>query len=127
MTRAEYLREWRKNNPERQRVNRERWRAANPERTREINRNTDRRLRESVIDGYGGACRCCGETTYAFLTIDHVDGGGSVERRDFPGQGKFLRRLRDEGFPDRYRLLCWNCNSGRAVNGGICPHEEART
>jgi hypothetical protein len=30
-------------------------------------------------------------------------------------------------FPnDVLRLLCFNCNCGRAKNGGICPHEETK-
>lgn len=27
-------------------------------------------------------------------------------------------------YPEGFQLLCWNCNCGRAINGGICPHEE---
>lgn len=31
-----------------------------------------------------------------------------------------------EGKTDGLRLLCANCNWGRAMNAGICPHEEER-
>jgi hypothetical protein len=31
---------------------------------------------------------------------------------------------RREGYPDKYRVLCFNCNSGAGANGGICPHKD---
>ena len=33
-----------------------------------------------------------------------------------------LKRL---GWPrDRYQLLCANCNFGKLMNGGVCPHQQ---
>jgi hypothetical protein len=33
-----------------------------------------------------------------------------------------LKRL---GWPkEKYRILCANCNHGRALNGGVCPHQQ---
>lgn len=29
----------------------------------------------------------------------------------------------DQGFPPSFRVLCYNCNSGRARNRGVCPHQ----
>lgn len=89
---------------------------------------TNKRVRArqfaAVLAAYGGACACCGETTPAFLTIDHVDGGGAEHRREV---GRDIYRwLVREGFPDGFRLLCWNCNCGRERNGGMCPHETQR-
>ena len=36
--------------------------------------------------------------------------------------------LRRQGPQDRYQLLCANCNFGKLMNGGVCPHQskEAR-
>lgn len=84
-----------------------------------------RRRKEEVKQAYGGECACCGETRSAFLTIDHMNNDGAEHRRKMrPGGrgcgGKIYTILKNEG----YRLLCWNCNSGRAVNGGTCPHQE---
>jgi hypothetical protein len=81
------------------------------------------RLRDEVYVAYGLSCSCCGETELAFLTIDHVN--GRTPEDDKRGAGLY-RLLIDLGFPDDYRLLCFNCNSGRERNGGICPHELAR-
>ena len=33
-----------------------------------------------VLDHYGRACSCCGETEPAFLTIDHVNNDGAEHR-----------------------------------------------
>jgi hypothetical protein len=81
------------------------------------------RLRAEVIAGYGGRCACCGEEQPEFLTLDHVDGGGAAERRKH-GPRVHLLAAKREGFPDRFQVLCWNCNSARHLNDGVCPHER---
>lgn len=45
------------------------------------------------------------------------------------GQGidGIYRWLKDQGFPEGFRVLCHNCNQGRESNGGICPHREMMT
>ena len=25
-------------------------------------------------------------------------------------------------YPDYLQILCWNCNLGKSLNGGTCPH-----
>jgi len=81
------------------------------------------RLKEAVIAAYGGKCECCGETTPMFLTIDHTNGGGATHRKSI--NGNFYRWLRKHGFPrDGFALLCFNCNCGRSLNGGVCPHKN---
>ncbi len=92
-------------------------------------RGLTRRKKREVMDGYGGKCACCGETELAFLTIDHIDGGGCKHRRSLNmGAGvQFYRKLLREGCPSGYQVLCFNCNMGRAVNGGVCPHHAPTT
>lgn len=84
-------------------------------------------LREGIIKYYGAACSCCKQTNPDLLTVDHINNDGYAERKKpgMAGGEQFYRNLRDQGYPDGYRLLCWNCNSGRAVNGGVCPHARA--
>jgi hypothetical protein len=67
------------------------------------------------------ACACCGETTPMFLAIDHVNGGGFKQREELGGGG-FYTWLRKNNYPEGFQLLCHNCNLGRQLNGGICPH-----
>jgi len=81
-------------------------------------------LKLAVIKGYGGACTCCGETNPIFLTIDHVNGDGAQDRRKGLKAGKLAVKLIQQGFPSGYQILCWNCNLGRQLNGGVCPHQE---
>ena len=82
-------------------------------------------IKNQVFEKYGGyKCTCCGETEKVFLTIDHIHGGGTKHRKLNHGGGKFTYRyLIKHNFPEGYRVLCFNCNSGRALNGGTCPHE----
>lgn len=97
-----------------------------PEGRAELNRRvraSRRKRKAEVVQAYGGVCTCCGEDDIRFLTVDHVndDGGG----RDRPTHGAvFYRSVIREGFPNRYTVLCVNCNTGRAWNGGVCPHQE---
>jgi hypothetical protein len=94
-----------------------RWKAANPEKVeahRQRERNKHRALRRELLSAYGGLeCKCCGETFLEFLTLDHVEGGGTKHRRESGLAGVNLYvQLKREGFPDPhlYRVLCSNCN-----------------
>lgn len=83
------------------------------------------KIRDEVYDAYGNACACCGEKNSLFFTIDHVGNDGGDHRREGSGTGHTLhRRIKKEGFPARYQILCFNCNFGKARNGGVCPHLE---
>lgn len=86
---------------------------------------TNRRLRLQVIAAYGGACECCGETETLLLNVDHIHNDGAVDRIDRSLVGaKFNYFLRRNGYPkDRYQLLCYSCNMGKARQGE-CPHRQ---
>lgn len=86
---------------------------------KEIEYNRKRRL--EVIFGYGGACECCGENRIEFLCIDHVNGGGTKERKLIGSGHQLYRRLIGAGFPSGYRVLCSNCNMSLGLYG-YCPH-----
>ena len=96
---------------------------------RQYNRKYFQALRAEVIKAYGGKCSCCGETELKFLTIDHVNNDGYAEREPSGARASgthVYRKLKREGFPKdgRYQILCWNCNCGRNIKGGICPHQH---
>lgn len=84
-------------------------------------------LRQRVIAHYSGnrnLCECCGVSEFAFLAIDHIDGGGVQHRKEIGlGGQKFYRWLEINGFPTGYRVLCHNCNLSRGFYG-YCPHER---
>lgn len=111
---------WRKKNAKRAAA----WEKANPERK---NANVTRhrnKLKKAVMDHYGHSCKCCGETEKKFLTIDHVNGGGTKHRAKI-GRGScdFHRWLVKNNFPSEYQVLCFNCNCAKGIYG-ICPHKE---
>jgi hypothetical protein len=71
-----------------------------------------RRMRASAVEILGGVCRRCGFADSRALQIDHVNGGGSKERKNRPFTGSFHRVviksvLKKE---NKYQLLCANCN-----------------
>lgn len=89
-------------------------------------KNAQDRLRFATIVAYGGKCACCGNSDREFLQIDHVDGGGNKHLRSLGGRSQSLYRLlRDSGWPDRFRVLCANCNWSRGVHG-YCPHGDVQ-
>lgn len=81
------------------------------------------RLRAKILAAYGPHCSCCGETEVLFLTIDHVNNDGKQHRVKHGNQANLYRSIVRAGFPSDYRILCFNCNSGRQLNGGRCPHK----
>lgn len=88
-------------------------------------RAAHRRERIAALQAYGGAepaCSCCGENTQEFLALDHIDGGGHTHRQE-TGGGGFYSWLKRNHYPAGFRVLCHNCNFGRQLNGGTCPHE----
>lgn len=97
-------------------------RSKDPEKSRLRARQRNRELREAVIRGYGGRCTCCGISVYEFLTIDHVLNDGNVERKQVCRDAMLRKIIRDQ-FPDRYTVLCYNCNLAKAFHGG-CPHKS---
>lgn len=80
------------------------------------------KAKEAVFAVYGQVCSCCGEADKRFLTLDHINSGGSQHRKE--GARIIVYWLIKNDFPDGLQVLCWNCNSGRAMNGGICPHKD---
>lgn len=74
---------------------------------------------------FGPDCVCCGESDPAFLTLDHINDDGNMQRRansvnfDYAST---LSRFRRNGWPDDLQVMCMNCNLGKERNGGVCPH-----
>ena len=84
-----------------------------------------RRVRAEMFARYGGqVCACCGTTEPVFLNIDHMHNNGAEERRRIGLEGgrTFYAWLKKNNYPPGYQVLCFNCNIGRYLNGGVCPH-----
>ncbi len=81
-------------------------------------------LRAEMIIAYGGRCACCLEDEEAFLQLDHVENDGHLDRKSHKTSTKLFAKLKGIGWPkDRYQLLCANCNFGKLMNRGTCPHK----
>jgi len=120
-----YNRQYYADNRERLRETQKRWRDSNKEARRESRRRYVQNLKDQVYAVYGRSCTCCGEDNPKLLTIDHVNGGGGEHRRQLGSSVMVLLDIIKRGFPDEFQVLCFNCNLGRSLNGGVCPHEEA--
>ena len=89
-----------------------------------------KKFRLIIINHYTNGtkrCNCCNQKfeNMIFLTIDHVNNDGIHERKTKTGNGlPLLRKIIKNNFPKDYQILCWNCNLGKHLNGGICPHQD---
>ena len=88
------------------------------------------KLKRDILYYYGNgklSCLCCGESEFKFLTIDHINNNGAKDRKIVRRTGHNLYRyLKKNKYPLGYQTLCFNCNSGRALNKGVCPHKEMK-
>lgn len=86
-------------------------------------------IMRDILNLYGGKCACCGELNPKFLTIDHVNNDGYAERRTSGATNKggytfYIRILKLGYIRNDLQVLCYNCNMGKARNGGVCPHAQ---
>lgn len=116
---------WASKNKERSLAIKKKYRDNNKDKMATYAQERGKQLKQDIVDAYGGKCECCGEDNIKFLTIDHINNDGKAHRQEINGNTYFW--LKKNNYPkDNFRLLCYNCNIGRAKNGGICPHEEER-
>lgn len=84
------------------------------------------RCKQLVFDHYGWVCACCGESNPLFLTIDHIKNDGYMYKwanGDRLGGVHLYQKLVKEKYPEYVQTLCMNCNFGKRMNNGICPHK----
>lgn len=81
-------------------------------------------LRKIVLSGYGNKCSCCGELEKLFLQIDHINNDGTNSRKKRGAGYSFHKWIIKNNFPKNLQILCANCNWGRRLNNGICPHSK---
>jgi len=73
------------------------------------------KIKLQIITHYGGKCACCGESNLMFLTVDHINGGGTEQIKSFSGYG-FYRWIINNNFPSGFQVLCHNCNWLKYLN-----------
>jgi len=67
-----------------------------------------------VLDLLGCRCALCGETEALFLTIDHINGGGTEHRRRCTVTAMRTAIINDPDAKKKYRTLCMSCNMAAA-------------
>lgn len=82
-------------------------------------RNFDLKVKKTIMNYYGKICQCCGESNLVFLSLDHINGGGTKHRKEI-GIGKLYRWIVKNNFPSGFQVLCMNCNWAKSHGG--CPH-----
>ncbi len=80
-------------------------------------RQLSKKYRREFVTEFGGKCATCGEDTWEFLTVDHINNGGTEHREKIGKAGvHFYRWLKRQGYPkDDYQLLCFNCNTTKEI------------
>ena len=81
---------------------------------------------EIVLEHYGTACNCCGQTQKLVLTVDRINNDGYLQRGRWQKRLELYRQIIKDGFPENIQILCFNCKLGAQKNGGICPHKTRR-
>lgn len=98
-----------------------RYREHNRNKLREDQKERRWKMKLEIVNAYGGRCSCCGEDEPKFLSIDHVDKGGTFHKRCI-GTSRQYAWLKAHGFPQPgFRLLCFNCHLAITF-WGECPH-----
>lgn len=85
-----------------------RWERRHPERKRQCRRAWYHKLKAKVFDKLGRACVECGYSDERALQVDHVHGGGTMERESM-SRDTYLQRVLAAP-PGKYQVLCANCN-----------------
>lgn len=108
-------------------------RGPNRERVLEMDRVALRKrrknIKDEVFEAYGGyKCVCCGETEKLFLTIDHINNdGGEFRKKELGSRTRAgyhsYRWLLSNGCPPDVQVMCMNCQHGKRMNHGVCPHQ----
>jgi hypothetical protein len=110
--RAEDQRRWREENSEAYKAQRKEHREQNIEsiHTRDREYGYTRRVRNrlAVLEALGGKCVRCGIDDWRVLQIDHINGGGSKERKQVTSIDRYYKDMLLS--PEKYQVLCANCH-----------------
>lgn len=66
-------------------------------------------------------CACCGEQELSFLSLDHINNDGHLQRKKGACGWVFYSQI-IKNPPTDLQVLCMNCQFGKKIKG-ICPHQ----
>lgn len=125
----EKILKYREEHKEEKKVSSKIWREKNKEILKIKSKKYNLKNKIECFNSYGGCfCNCCGEKEISFLSLDHTNGGGNKERKQLKiyGGNRFYRYLQKLNYPNKnsYQVLCMNCQFGKTINNGVCPHKK---
>jgi len=106
------VREWNRASCQRRKSYFVTWREKHRMANREATKRYHERLKVEVLTHYGNgvfACVKCGENRFPCLSIDHINGGGTIHREVTGHGSKMYRWLKKNDYPEGYQTLCMNC------------------
>ncbi|WP_428323671.1 hypothetical protein [Nitrosopumilus sp.] len=87
----------------------------------------ERSFKHRVIFYYSDGtmkCKCCEESLFEGLTIDHINGDGKKHRETGCGHGQALYQwLVKNDYPEGFQVLCGTCNIAKGTKKE-CPHKH---
>ena len=89
------------------------YRKENIEKVRESQRNSKKKKKEELHSLLGNKCVKCGFSDSRALQIDHINGGGYTERKEYNrNPAKYYSNILNSilNNENKYQLLCANCN-----------------
>lgn len=123
-------------NKEYQKEYQKKWREKEPQKIFEIQKRYDEKRRSTderiiqlkdvrarrhhrfkvyVLEKYGNKCNYCGIEKYEVLCVDHIKDDGAIHRKttkykrlSLGGMWGYLAKT--EFAPEKYQILCYNCN-----------------
>lgn len=101
------------------------WKKGNKQKVLDTRRMYYQKVKMEVLSHYTKGtfkCACCGENTPQFLTMDHIKNDGPIHRLEI--RTRIHNWLRANNYPKGFQVLCFNCNMGKNINKGICPHKN---
>ena len=94
------------------------YRRDNSEKLNAIWRDDYYRKKKAVHELLGNMCKNCGEDDPIYFQIDHVNNDGYIERSLKNGRQDIYVIKKYLETPERYQLLCANCNWAKRMNDG---------
>lgn len=95
------------------RLSQQKYRDNNREKVRASQRDSKRRKKEELHSLLGNECFKCGFKDSRALQIDHINGGGYTERKEYNrNPTKYYKNILNSilNKENKYQLLCANCN-----------------
>jgi hypothetical protein len=106
--RTPYQRQWQAEHPEQVRASKQAYREQTREKERAYSISKRIRNRLEVLNALGGKCVRCGIDDWRVLQIDHINGGGSKERKQVTSIDRYYKDMLHS--PEKYQVLCANCH-----------------